>query len=215
MNATPKSLLSKLVVLGLSLLTASVLAQSPASTATRFDIARQGNRLIINGTSTVHDWSVKGTRLLGKAIFHSQADSQDNPWKWLSPSEKDPRILVKIPVRSLKGDSDRMNEAMYDAFRAQKNPYIIYRLDKIWDAQMVTPSKAVAKASGRLTMAGKTRKIRVKIHIARPHDGRLEIRGHQQFDMRDFDIEPPTAMFGLLKADPHVDVSFIWELEKR
>ncbi len=191
----------------------SATAQTPPTKAIHYDVDRHGNRLVINGTSTITDWTVEGTQIRGRAIFKTAAEAHQS-WMALFAATKDPHILVKIPVRSLKGDSERMSEAMYEAFRAHKNPYIIYRLDKIWSAQKASPGRVSAIASGHLTLAGTTRNVQVRIQITHPDDDHLQIDGRQRFNMRDFGIEPPSAMFGLLKADPHVHVSFRWELRR-
>ena len=126
----------------------------------------------------------------------------------------DPAVSFAIPVTSLRSGNRRMERDMHEALRAEEHPHITYQLDEILEADWTLDEDGDIQftftilTKGRLLLAGVEKKITMPVRIEPIHDARFRVMGSLEFDMEDFDIEPPTAMFGLIKADQHVDVLF-------
>src|SRR6185436_8098420 len=96
-------------------------------------------KVTVNGTSSMHDWIEEATKVEWKGSLVVE----NNKVK----SAKD--VVVTIPVLSLKSEKgDTMNDKTYEAFLADKNPNIIFKLEA------VSVIDANLKATGSLTMAG-------------------------------------------------------------
>ena len=86
--------------------------------------AQPESKVRIDGTSTIHDWTVQGT-IIGGFV---EAD----PTFAKAPgtvSKMNPKVEVTIPVRSLKSDQAKaMDNVMYEAMKQKEFPKIEYRL---------------------------------------------------------------------------------------
>lgn len=206
----PKFITSILtVLLGMAL-------AAPAAAQQTLTPAPRGNKVKVDGTSSVHDWSVKSHTIKGSANLPEALDTSTSLAEvgWLASKKVNPKIVVHIPVKTLTSGKDGMDENMYEAFHANKNPTITFDLDHIWAVKAESTNEVKAQASGKLTMAGKTKDVLLNVKIYRKSDGSLEIKGRHKIDMRHYGIEPPTAMLGMMKTGPTVHVSFDWILQK-
>jgi hypothetical protein len=61
---------------------------------------------------------------------------------------------------------------------------------------------------GELTLAGEQREIEMVVVAERLADGRFTLVGSRELKMTDFNITPPSALFGLIKAKDTVEVVF-------
>ena len=71
-----------------------------------------------------------------------------------------------------------------------------------------TDDKFTAEASGNLKVAGETRKINLAITGNQHKDGSIEIQCSKDMKMTDFNIDPPTALFGVMKTRDEITVEF-------
>src|SRR5690349_11610575 len=88
--------------------------------------ASPGSKLKLEGTSTVHDWTVEGGIMGGYIQFDSEYPL--DPSKPNSEVKVTPKVQVNIPVSSLKSGKTLMDEIMHDNLKIKDNPYIKYTL---------------------------------------------------------------------------------------
>jgi hypothetical protein len=103
-----------------------------------------------------------------------------------------------------------MNEDMYDALKADRDSMILYELT---DAKVIYDSTDInsylgLRTIGNLTIAGITRKDTIDTDVKCLPDRKYEIVGKKNLSMLDFKIVPPSAFFGLIKANERLVVSF-------
>ena len=164
-----------------------------AASAERFAPAT-GSLVRVEGTSTLHQWTMEGTAING--TIDSTA----------------PAAVVTIPVTSLKSEHTKMDKLMAEALKADKFPQIKYELiDAEVPANVATFN---VKAKGKLTIAGVTRDVVLDVQGARGADGRYVLTGTAPVKMTAFGIKPPTAMMGTIKTGDDVKVTFRWVVEK-
>src|SRR5690348_12753713 len=102
-------------------------AQTPATTKAQSValVVREDSRLWIEGTSNLHEWSCKATKL-------DATISVDPSWETeVATSVTNIATLVKrvdvqIPVLSLKCGKDKMDKLMYDALKAKEAESVSY-----------------------------------------------------------------------------------------
>lgn len=163
----------------------SVQAQTPYSLKV--------NKMTVDGTSSLHDWTSEVTKVEWSGNFLIT----DNKIKEVK------HVQVKIPVTSIKSTKGKMMDGKtYDAFVYEKNPTIAYKLNtvKVTDGNL--------KANGTLTMAGTTKPIELTVKGKVLANGDIHITGSQKLNMRDYKMEPPTAMMGTIKVGEEVTVNF-------
>ena len=172
-----------------------------AATADRFATAT-GSVVKVEGTSTLHDWTMEGTTIQGEI----DAPTPDN---WNAPA----KAVITIPVTSIKSEHGKMDKLMADALKAKAHPEIRYEMTA------ATPKNATAAAfvlatRGRLTIAGVTKEIEMDVQGSRNADGRYTLAGTAPIRMTSFGIKPPTAMLNTIKTGDDVKVTFRWVVEK-
>jgi polyisoprenoid-binding protein YceI len=152
-------------------------------------------KLIVKGTSSLHQWESSIEKLEGKGSFalanNALTDIKD--------------VVVRIPVKSIKSEKGKlMDNKTYEAFDAEKNPAIIFTLT----GKKIKEASSTLDASGTLTMAGVTKPIDVTLTYKLLPGGELQITGSKKLLMTDFKMKPPTAMMGTIKVGNEVVVTF-------
>lgn len=185
------------------------LAASHAQNAVRYD-SQPSSWLRIDGTSTVHDWSVN-TALIGGAFEVDEGFLKD-------PASKDikvkPKVDVFIGVRSLKSGKKPMDNIMYDAMKAAEHPKITYLMKEMTLKE--PPAKPGAPCTfntkGELTVSGVKKPVDMVVKMERPERDRLKFSGTAAVKMTDFGITPPAPALaaGLIKTGDDVKIVFEW-----
>ncbi|HKR62281.1 MAG TPA: YceI family protein [Thermoanaerobaculia bacterium] len=170
------------------------LAAAFAASAERF-AATNGSLVRIEGTSTLHAWSMEGSTIQGQITV---ADA--------------PNAVVTIPVTSIKSEHAKMDKLMAEALKAKTNPEIRFELT---GATPVKPSGETfnVKTQGRLTIAGVTRDVTLDVKGARNANGGYTLTGEAPIKMSAFGITPPTAMLNTIKTGDDVKVTFRWVVQ--
>jgi polyisoprenoid-binding protein YceI len=179
--------------------------------------ARPGSKLTLDGTSTVHDWTVEGGIIGGFMEFDSNFPL--DPAQASTDLKVTPKVEVKVPVRSLKSGKSLMDEIMHDALKVKDNPQITYVLKemKLKDPARKAGSPLEFDTKGDLTVAGKTQSIDMVVTIQPMAAGKLKATGSKTVKMSDFGISPPSpkVAFGFIKTADDVKVTFEWVTAKK
>ena len=159
-------------------------------------LAPAAGAITVNGTSTLHDWSVRATGLRG---------SLDLPAGFLDgETSAVPAARFTLPVRSLQSDHEKMNKLMWEALDAAKHPELTFALESARLQGAGGPTVKV-EVKGALTVAGVARAVTLELDVRR--DGnRLLASGELPLKMSDFGIKPPTAMMGTVRTGDAVRV---------
>ncbi len=160
--------------------------------------------MTVNGTSTLHDWTsevntVTGTVEMGKKMVAKGKVKKGNEIK---------SVKIVVPVKSIISPRGAtMDKKTYNALKSEEHPNIIFELNdnKVSSASGNTFS---ITAHGDLTIAGK------KNHVEFPIEGKIissekvSFTGSYKFNMTDYDMEPPTAMFGQIVTGEEIEIKF-------
>lgn len=177
-----------------SWLIAAFLAASPTPPASH-PLSVRSTRLWISGTSNLHDWSCEAP------------DTQ--PRIEVEPAGSGPGLLpsavdVTVPVATIRCGSDTMDGKLREALGAKSHPTIEFVLTS---AQALGAGGEKVLARGRLRIGGVTRTIGFVAHLSRQGDD-VEVKGDVPVEMPDYQVTPPTALFGALKTGKQVVVHF-------
>ena len=158
-------------------------------------LAPAAGAITVTGTSTLHDWSVRGTGLRG--ALELPAGFLDGE------TSAAPAARFTLPVRSLQSEHAKMNKLMWEALDAAKHPELTFALESA-RLQGGGPSARV-EVKGSLTVAGVSRPVALVMDVR--HEGnRVVASGELPLKMSDFGIKPPTAMMGTVRTGDAVRV---------
>jgi polyisoprenoid-binding protein YceI len=206
-----KSVLTKFAAVALL---ASALTSLNADTI-RYD-ARPGSKLKIDGTSTVHDWTVESSIIGGFMEFDSNFPL--DPAQASPELKVTPKVEVRIPVRSIKSGKSLMDEIMHDAMLVKDHSQITYVLKemKLKDPNRKPGSPLEFDTKGDLTVAGKTKAIDMVVAFQPADGGKLKVVGSKDLKMTDFGISPPSpkVALGFIKTADEVKITFEWMTAK-
>lgn len=144
------------------------------------------SRMWVDGTSTVHDWTVTVERVEGRV--HARGAVVDS-------------VRFSVPVRSMKSGKSGMDDKVYEALKASRHPQI----------SVITGNVDLSSGSGvvqaAVTIAGRTKTLPVTVQRS-VAAGVATYTGQVTFNMTEFNVSPPTAMLGAIKAGDRVTLRF-------
>ena len=181
------------------------------------------SRLVLEGSSNVTDWSCTGSSLQGEMTVAASLDrinavidriEDGNIGVWMAnPSDgrfAQPEFQMRIPVGNFRCGNKVMERDMSQALKADKYPAIDFHFTELrgtvnhdLDAQTYQ-----ARIAGNLILAGQRREVEVTVTAERLASDRFRIRAELPLRMTDFGIQPPTALFGMVKAKNELLVRF-------
>lgn len=187
-------------------LTVAVLLAATAARATAQETIKlqlePGTELSISGTSTVHGFTCKTSRIDATLVV-DRGYTKDLT-KVARPIVS---VRVEIPAKSLDCGNGKMNGNMYGTLSADKNPTITYVMSG-YDLENATAAGFGANTTGVLKIAGKEKTIAMAVKAERVEDTKATAKGEQTILLTDFGIKPPSFMFGTLKVGNEIKIKF-------
>jgi len=204
------SRIQQIVPIGLELLLA---ASVHAQNAIRYEAQPGGSKVKVDGTSTIHDWSVE-SRAVGGFMEVDPAFDAD-----LKTVTTTPKVEVTIPVRQLKNADNKtsMDNIMWEHMNLKTYPRITYHLLTLKPkADAAAGPASQFDATGELTVSGVTRTNTMAVSMERVDKSKIRVRGITNLKMTDFGIKPPAPSIGLglIKTGDDVKLSFEWTVAK-
>lgn len=181
----------------LLLLVAALQAPAIFSAAqTRFSTSSVS--LLISGTSTLHDWTMKSAKADGTVLFDLGPDGQITGIR---------SLVFSTPANALKSEHTGMDNNAYKALKSDQFPVISYTMT----SAAVThgpDGSAIIKCAGTLSLAGATRQEDIVAICRTNPDNSIIVTGSTRISMQDFRIDPPTFMLGTIKTGNEIVLTF-------
>jgi polyisoprenoid-binding protein YceI len=153
----------------------------------------------IHGTSNLHDWDENVGTVTGDAIIDWNADKSFD----LNG------VHIKMDVHSIKShEGSGMNNNTYKALKADANPTISFTLNQPLKSIKTNSTKNDVSMEGSLTIAGVTKPIVMKATLVMDSQSRLTIEGSYTIKMADYNVTPPTALFGTIRTGDTITLNF-------
>ncbi len=168
-----------------------ILSAPYISLSAQYIIDSNVSSIYINGTSTLHSWTVVVEQIKGSL----KADIENTYIKKLDSVE------INIPVLSLKSGKSEMDENIYKTLKSKQFPEIIYKLKEC------TIEKTEIATTGILTVAGVTKKINSKINYQNTGEY-IKFDGETIINMSDFNIKSPEFLLGAFKTGDKITIRF-------
>lgn len=144
------------------------------------------SKMVIAGTSSLHDWQSKVEN------FKIQATKTEDGFNGLSGS---------IEIKSIKSGKSIMDDKTYNALNEKQYPNITF------SGETITINNNEVTGSLLLTINGQTQTIEMSA-MAKQEGNGWSISGSVPVDMQNYNIEPPTAMFGTLTTGKDIIISY-------
>ncbi len=153
------------------------------------------SKLSVTGTSTLHDWECVVKDFTGTV----NATVENGTLTGISYFD------FSFKVKSLDSGKSAMDKKVYEALKEKKNSTISYKGTKV----VLKDGKATFY--GKMSIAGTTKDFETPVAITYTN-GKLTLKGEQGFKLPEFNVEPPTAMFGTITTGEAVAIHYNIEL---
>ncbi|NGP87049.1 YceI family protein [Fodinibius halophilus] len=191
-----KTLLTNLILI-LFVATSSLTAQ------TTDYVLLDKSTMQIDGTSTIHDWTSEVEEINTTINIEKEAlkeETVNTPVK---------TFTMSIPVKSIESGKGGMNKKTYKALKEDDHPNITFKIDSTEMLNYNSSSSTMdLNVTGELAIAGVNRTISLPVKGAIQDEGIYKFTGNYEINMKDYDIDPPSAVFGTIKSGEKVTVSF-------
>lgn len=181
----------KRLALTISVLLTILLINNEAISQRAYTLDSNPN-LKVEGTSSIHDWHMESTKATGKAEMTPGANG----------AETIKSLSFTMPVESLKSGKGQMDTNAYKALKTDKYPDIQFVLTEVSSI-----NGTQIKAKGKLTITGSSKVISLDV-TQKAVGNSIEFSGTLPIKFSEFNVSPPTAVFGTIKTGDALQLSF-------
>lgn len=158
-----------------------------------YEFVQSKSTFRISGTSTLHDWECTVENWKGDVVLNGDLPGIKN-------------VTVVVPVEGIDCKKKAMNEKLFDALKYEAYPNIEFVFLQL-DSAKKKGNEYELYVKGRLTVAGKSQVVPMRVR-AKQEQQEIRFVGEKSISMKSFNIDPPTAMLGVLKTGDVVTVHF-------
>jgi polyisoprenoid-binding protein YceI len=161
-------------------------------------------KIAIEGTSTLHDWDMASEKANCNISFNFDGANITG----LSS------LVFTVDAGSLKSHHSGMDKNAYKALNTDKYPEISFNSSYANIRPNGTNSYAIS-AKGKLVIAGVSKDVWLAgVTTVNSADMSLQTTGSAKIKMSEFNVEPPSFMFGAMKTGDEVTIKFNLTLKK-
>lgn len=170
------------------------LNEKPVTTSFRL----QNLTVAVDGTSTLHDWTIKSAQGQCEVNFELSSD------KLTGVSG----LTFSIPAESLKSGNNMMDNNTYKALKTKEHKNISYVLTS-GSVSQVNGTTYQIKTKGKLTISGTTKETDIVANaVYNASEKSYTITGNKKIKMSAWGVKPPTVMMGTIKTGDDITISF-------
>ncbi|WP_426486311.1 YceI family protein [Flavobacterium sp. 2] len=147
----------------------------------------------VSGTSNIHDWVMRSSEGTGSAIL-TITDSKLTDIKNLS---------ITLPAESIKSSKTSMDDVAYETLdkKTHKNiKYVLKSADKVNETTWIL--------IGTFTIAGVSKDFKTQAKVMTNDNDTFVLQGSNRMNFTDFEMTPPSAALGVVRAGKEITVLF-------
>jgi len=170
-----------------------------ASSQTELILSGKDSKMIIRGTSSLHPWQCTVEQVSGQM----KGELVNGSLKAINS------LVFNAPVsfiRSVKENGEyydkNMDKNIYKALDATKHSNITFTLSRL-----ISTKPSGVEVSGILRIAGSSKEINLTAKATSVANG-IIFEGKVPVKMTDYNVEPPTALFGTIKTGNEVTIEY-------
>jgi len=161
-------------------------------------------KISIAGTSTLHNWDMNSEKANCDISFNFDGTNITS----LSS------LLFTVQAETLKSDHKGLDKNAYKALNIEKYPVISFS-SNFANIRSNGPNSYVISAKGKLTISGVSKEVWLAgVTTINPSDMSAQTVGSAKVKMSEYNVEPPTFMFGAMKTGDEITVKFNVTLKK-
>lgn len=157
----------------------------------RYSVAK--STFEVAGTSNIHDWVMRSTEGTGSAIL-TITDSKLTDIK---------NLTITLLAESIKSSKTSMDDVAYESLDTKTHKNIRYALKSAEKLNETT-----WMLTGTYTIAGVSKEYKTQIRITSNDNDTFTLQGSNRMTFVDFEMTPPTAALGVVKAGKELTVLF-------
>ena len=170
----------------------------------KLNVNNEETTITVSGTSTLHDWTSEVKTVNGYVeVNEKMIDKQK-----IKKGEEIPLVEIIVPVKAIISPRGAtMDKKTYNALKSEEHPEISFKLEncKIGD---ISGTDFELSATGDLTIAGVTKKVDFPVTGKMISSEKMSFAGAYKLNMVEYEMEPPSAMFGQIETGEEVEIKF-------
>lgn len=172
------------------------------SQAVKLNVA-EDSKMSITGTSTLHDWTSEVQTIQGYVEVEESFLKKGKAKK----GDEIAGVHVVVPVKSIISPRGAtMDKKTYNALKSEEHPEIIFDLK---DNKIQADGDGYSiNAKGDLTIAGQTKQVEFPVKAKLISAEKMSFEGSYKLNMVEYNMEPPSAMFGQIITGEEVEIKF-------
>lgn len=160
------------------------------------------SKLWIEGTSSVKSFTCKAP-VMTASVGVANAEAT----KAVLGGEKAVQTArFEVTADKMDCGDDTMNKHMLKALKAKENPAITFTLSGYELFKSADSTKGTI--DGKLRIGGVEQVVSLPVSFQAGTDGGLRVKGAREINMRDYKLDPPSLMMGMMKVREKVTVRF-------
>lgn len=170
----------------------------------KLNVSNEETKMTVSGTSTLHDWTSEVNTVNGYVEIGSKMLKKGK----VKNGDVLPFVSIVVPVKSIISPRGAtMDKKTYNALKSEENPEIKFDL-KDCKVTSSTDGDFKLNASGKLTIAGVTKDVEFPVDGKFLSTEKISFTGAYKLNMVEYDMEPPSAMFGQIETGEEVEIKF-------
>jgi hypothetical protein len=157
----------------------------------------------IDGDSNVKSWDAEIKDMNGELVL---TDTENLTFETLAPDHF-VSLSLNIPVESIESSSGGLTKNLQKYMKKDDHPYVTFTLNEITSIEK-NEGTAQITATGVINAAGKDHNAEMTVVASMNEQGDMIFAGDTELLMTSFDIDPPTAVFGTIRARDEIVISF-------
>ena len=157
----------------------------------------------IDGEANVRSWDAAVEQVEGTLVM---AQIEEMTLENLSP-DLFKEMTLTIPVESIQASSGSLTRNIHSYLNADDHPNITFTLNEVNEISIEGES-AIITASGIINANGVDSEVTLQVTASMNEDGSINFQGEQEILMTTFNIDPPTAVFGTVRARDEMVISY-------
>lgn len=161
------------------------------------------NQFTIDGGSNARSWDANVTTASGTLELTASSDLSLESLT----AEAFQSLTLSIPVSGITSDTRGLTRNLQGYLKGDEHPVITFFLTSIEEIETAGNS-ALITASSVITAAGVSHDTTITVEATINSNGTLSFKGTHPLLMTSFEISPPTAVFGTIRANDEIDILF-------
>ena len=162
------------------------------------------SKVSVAGTSTLHDWDMASEKANCDISFSFDGANITGLTS----------LVFTVKAESLKSDHKGLDKNAYKALNSEKFPNISFASNQA-NVRSNGPNSYVISAKGKLTISNTSKEVWLAaVCTINPADMSVQSSGSLKIKMSEYNVEPPSFMFGAMKTGDEITVKYNVTLKK-